>query len=281
MRPTRPVSSCSSRRAPASGCSPKSMPPPGSVHAPGASVMLLKRQTNKRSDSSTQTLYAATRCEFSSLPRELRVALLAERGHAFGKIGRVGGECLEVRLELEDVRQVALERCVEQPLRQAEGARRARREAARRASAPREATARHPRRSGTRDRGSTASAPVAPSPSITIALARGRPTSRGSRYAPPASATSPHFENVQRNFVRGCTSTKSHAEREMRARADRRAVHGSNGWFVELPEFADERLYARRAALPRSRATRSRVARPAQPLTPTDPYRRRMRRRCR
>ena len=58
---------------------------------------------------------------------------------------------------------------------------------------------------------STASAPVQPSPSITIALARGRPTRRGSRYAPPASATRPHLWNDQRNLVAGPVTTKSQA----------------------------------------------------------------------
>src|SRR5690349_365414 len=126
MRPTRPVSSDSSRSAPASGCSPKSMPPPGSVHEPGRSVMLLSRHINSRDASSTHTLYAATRCTrgrlltLRSSAVESRVALLAERGHAFHEVGRRGREGLEVAFELERMREVGFEGRVQQTLREAQ-----------------------------------------------------------------------------------------------------------------------------------------------------------------
>ena len=107
-------------------------------------------------------------------------------------------------------RQVGLERRVEQSLREAERARRSRGEAARHVERGGQQVVGRRRRTGTRARGRRPprrSRPRRASPSPW----RGSPTSRGSRYAPPASATRPHFANVHMKRVRGCTNTKSHA----------------------------------------------------------------------
>ena len=59
-RPMRPVSSSSSRTTASSGRSPKSIPPPGSVHHPGDGSPDARRQQRSRSPS-RQIAYAATR----------------------------------------------------------------------------------------------------------------------------------------------------------------------------------------------------------------------------
>ena len=120
---------------------------------------------------------ALTRCRHR--PSKRAVALLRERGHAFDEVGRRRGQRLEVTFELERVGEAVLEGRVQQPLREAEGARRTRRRAAhdlfRRAAASVvgvvDAPVREPEVDGLR--------PVTVSPSITIALARARPTRRG------------------------------------------------------------------------------------------------------
>ena len=106
MRPVRPVSSCelAERRRPRDARRSRCRRP-GSVHAARAlGDVGQPAQQQARSSSSTHTLYAATRwmraAASGSLtsPSKLRVALLAERGHALDEVGRRGGERLEVRL---------------------------------------------------------------------------------------------------------------------------------------------------------------------------------------
>ena len=71
-----PVSSCTSRTTASSGCSPKSMPPPGSVHCSWSEIAGAIR-ASRISPARTITAYAATRCrrgscEDSDMGRESR-----------------------------------------------------------------------------------------------------------------------------------------------------------------------------------------------------------------
>ena len=61
-RPTRPVSSASSRRTARAGSSPCWTPPPGRVQVPGVSVFDDIRHNSTRPRPSTHTAYAPTRC---------------------------------------------------------------------------------------------------------------------------------------------------------------------------------------------------------------------------
>ena len=157
-----------------------------------------------------------------------------------------------------DVGEIGLERLVEEPLRQAQRAGRPGGEAGRelRGDAGELVGSATHRYASPR---STASWPVAPSPSITIALARGSPTRRGSRYAPPASTTSPHLANDHMKRVPVVHEHEVAGEREVGAGADRRAVHRGDRRLVELPQLADERLHADAQRLGRRCASSSRA----------------------
>ena len=70
--------------------------------------------------SRRRTRRRAGRGGYPSRAGEPGVALLAERGHAFGKVGRARCERLEVALEFERFCERRLERRVQQPFRQPE-----------------------------------------------------------------------------------------------------------------------------------------------------------------
>ena len=137
------------------------------------------------------------------------------------------------------------------------------------------------RRSGTRGRGRRPPGPIAPSPSMTIAFARGSPTRRGSRYAPPASTTSPHSCERPHEPGRVVDEHEVAREREVRAGADGGAVHRGDRRLVELPELADERLHADAQRLGRCCGCCSPAPRPWRRSTPRGPCPRRTRRRRR
>ena len=212
-------------------------------------------------------------------PSKLRRPLLAEGGHALDEVGRRGGERLVRALELERGGEVGLEARVEELLRQAERTGRAGGESGRELLGGRRRRRRCRRRSGTRARGRRPRRRCSPRRACTIALARGRPTSRGRRYAPPASATRPHLWNDQRNLRRGPGHDEVAGEREVRARADRGAVHRGDRRLVHLPQLADERLHADAQRLGGGPRVEAGLARPARRSTRRGPCPRRTRRR--
>ena len=156
----------------------------------------------------------------------------------------VVGERLVRALELERVGEVGLEARVEEPLREAERAGRARRRAApparrprRRARRRRDAPVREPERRPPR----RPCSPRRASPSPWRVAGRrggGAGTRRRRRRRGPSLA------NDHRKRVRVVDEHEVAREREVRAGADGDAVHRRDRRLVELPQLADERLHA-------------------------------------